>query len=193
MSASPVLVLGCVSNSESDNIHIENVGHGAALNIKVDSYYLTFNDDMTYIEGDQVIPNKPIHTVLKFAPVDLLLTDKTTALDTSKSKCEGLISPEFLAFEMMNQKKKLIFRLRYSGISGVEYISKISISRNQIRVVGHTRRYNLWRKFLYLLFLVRERVWMAVYVWPMARWSQKKVNREIAEANAKKPQAKNAK
>lgn len=190
LSSSPVLVLkySLAKGLGSDSIHVENVGHGAALNVRVESYYTTFLDDMTYIKGDKVMPNKPIHAILKFEPVDLVLEGKTVPFDTSKSRGGGFFTTDILTHHMMSQKGKLTFRLRYSDITGTQYISKIIISQNRIRVVGHPKRYNAFRKILYFFYLCYEWIRMVTVFRPVAMFRQIKVNKEIKENNKKRNQ-----
>jgi len=182
LSSSPVLVLKyLLTRNEHDAIQVENVGHGTALNVRVESYYTTFLDDVMFIKGSTIKSNKPIHAILRFQPIDLLLEGKTLAFDTSKSKGSGFFTPEILANQMMTQRGKLTFRLRYSDITGAQYISKITISQNRIRVAGHPKRYNTLRKVIYVFYLCKEKIKMITIFWPIAYYRQRKVNRELKE------------
>ncbi len=191
LSSSPVLVLRYSVVGGGGSVQVENVGHGAALNVRVENYYTTYLDDMTFIKGDKVMPNKSIHAVLKFEPVDLVLEGKTVPFDMSNSRVGGFFTPGILAHSMMSQKK-LTFRLRYSDITGTQYISKITISQNRIRVVGHLKRYNVFRKILYVIYLCYEWIRMVTVFRPMAKFRQAKVNRERRE-NYKKQNLKGVK
>jgi len=184
LSSSPVLVLKYVTTRGSlgEAIDVENVGHGAALNVRVENYYTTFLDDMMIIEGNRVHLNKPINAVLRFNPVDLVLEGKTASFDISRSRGGGFFTAEILAHQMMNVRKKLTFRIRYSDIAGVQYISKITISQNHIRVVGHPKRYNLARKLIYYLYLIEEQIRMRLIYRPISRFKQLKVNKQMQES-----------
>ncbi|MCA9335692.1 hypothetical protein KC967_02225 [Candidatus Saccharibacteria bacterium] len=179
LSSSPVLVLKYVSGREQDSIQAENVGHGAALNVRVESFYTTFLNDMMHIKGEKVVSNKTVHTELKFEPIDILLEGKSVPFDTSKSKGDGFYGPDMLAHVMMTQKGKLTFRLRYSDISGVRYISKITISKNRIKVAGHPRKFNILRRITYGLYIMSEKMLMVFMHWPLASFKQRKLNKEI--------------
>lgn len=179
LSSSPVLVLKYFAAEDLENtLRVENVGHGVALNIRVESFHATFLDDIQYRKAGKLVSNRPIHAVLKVEPVDLLLEGKTVSLDLSKSRGGGMITSDLVVYEMMKQKKEITLRLRYSDITGVSYISKVKISQNRIRVGGCPKKYSIIRKVAFAFYLCFDMMRLLIFR-VRAEFDQRKVNQEL--------------
>lgn len=144
-----------------DEAKLVNVGHGSAVNVRVDNFYQWWADDSFNLYG---------LTKTVFERVGLLKQDEEVAL---KNRSIGTADPFGLAtFTMFSAREKsLIFAIRFSDLSGVRFITKVKLHNNEVEVILFPRRLN----FLMLLELCRMRVVeAAVYCYYGARVIKKR-------------------
>jgi len=150
LSFLPVVVMGYeeskVNSKETESrVIVRNIGHGAALDVKVDTYYQSFIDDLTPLQKAQ-------HVVVRFKRVDLLQPGNMRPVKITKN--ETFLDADTIIFNLFHSEGSLIFHLRYSDISGVRYISKVKISERYVEVLGTPKKLNLLRKIGRLCFLL---------------------------------------
>jgi hypothetical protein len=160
---SPMAAVG-----NNDTMTLENIGDGTALNIRIDSFYLSFVDDIFF-------PKKANHYVLQIEPVDILKPGESEPLDTQKSVVGGLIGPEDMIYKIFSSDKPLTFYLRFQDVSGTDYISKVRISTSDVKVAGRPKRYTLGQKIKYLAYRVTELFYLRIV--------RHQANRKQAETN----------
>jgi hypothetical protein len=185
LSSLPIIVLKYSRGrirGQPDKIYVENIGNGAALDIKVDNYYTAFVDNVFFADNPQ-------YANIKFGKTDILRPSEEKPLDTSKSKIDqGFVDLQTVVHQLFHNQKNLIFNLRYSDVSGTRYISKIRISPSQVHIVGSPKKYSALYKIRYGLHLIRE-FFIVKYGHMRAHFDQRKVNKE----NSKKIENKTAK
>lgn len=180
LSYLPVLVLeyvvdNSVGKPQGDKVVVRNIGHGAAVSIKVDNYYISYIDDMSPMRKAQ-------HLRVKFGSVDLLQPNTSRPLETLVSN-PSFIGEDLVIYRIFNHDSKITFHIRYSDVSGTRYISKIRISRSKIEVMGVPKKFNILRNFLYRIFLLSEK-FILIFRRLQAEKEQREFNMKIEDKDS---------
>jgi hypothetical protein len=170
LSSLPVLILKYVTTSAEAKMYVENIGHGSALDIKVDKFYTAYVDNILF-------PDKAVQVILTSKPIDILRAGESEALDTSGSKVGDFIGEDDIVYNIFNQQDKVTFYIRHSDISGTKYVSKVQVTKNSVDIIGNPKRYTLRQKVIYWGVQVQE--------WAQRLWAIPKINKLQKQANEK--------
>jgi energy-converting hydrogenase Eha subunit A len=153
LSALPVLTLSY--NFSQKQVNIKNLGKGIATNIKIDAFHHGAIDDI--FRGKD-----PVITKLVFKVIDILKDGDTRALNSSPSLVSGLIDEDLLKFSMFNSEKPLTFAIRFTDLSGTQYITKLKIHKESVDVIKPPKRFSLKQKLFFGLGAIKDGITLAI-------------------------------